>query len=192
MATERLLGYTCTAFLFISSIQSTPIHAQSREICDRPSEYEPAAETTRTIELSNFNVAVNIPANFRTMGRQDGSVEILHPNDFDWLQCIARGGLGASGYYFERIQQVAPDPSLNLRSQAIQRMGGNSTFPVSATPYEGNGIEGYVVASPSGYGVSFLGTVPGSTQLLEVQSGCDCEVDPDWLLELLSRISPLQ
>ncbi|MGF1522579.1 MAG: hypothetical protein ACFBSF_09715 [Leptolyngbyaceae cyanobacterium] len=176
--------------LLVGAIAPTPALAQTGTLCEWDTNYEPPAGTTRTVELADFNIAVSIPENYRTMRRQDGAVEILHPNDFEMLQCIASGGYGAGGYYSERIQQVTPDPMLSLQEQALQQMREGNANPT--TRYQSNGLNGYIVPSMSGYGVMFLGTVPGSNQLLEVTAGCDCDVDADLLVDLLSRIQPLQ
>ena len=178
------------AALLIGAIAPTPYLAQTGTLCERDTNYEPPASTIRTVELADFNIAVSIPENYRTMRRQDGVVEILHPNDFEMLQCIASGGYGAGGYYSERIQHVTPDPMLSLQEQALQRMYESN--PNLATPYQGNGLDGYIVLSSGGYGVMFLGTAPGSSQLLEVTAACDCDVDADLLVDLLSRIQPFQ
>jgi hypothetical protein len=43
----------------------------------------------------------------------------------------------------------------------------------------------------SGYAVTFLGTYPGSGQLLEVTAGCDCPVEIEDVTRVLSRITSL-
>jgi hypothetical protein len=48
-----------------------------------------------------------------------------------------------------------------------------------------------VVQSLSGYGATFLGTYPGSDQLLEVTAGCDCSVEIEDVTRVLSRITSL-
>lgn len=174
-----------------------PAHAQ--QICATDGNYEPAADTYRTIDLHAFSISVSIPENYRLMARQDGSVEILHPDDYEWLQCLANGGVGAHGYYSESIRQVAPDPAMSLREQTAWAMGysinadgSHSQIATQVFPYQANGINGYVATSMSGYSVTFLGTVPGADQLLEVSAGCDCDVDIEAVTDLLLHIRPLE
>lgn len=184
--------------LLISGLTSIPVvRAQSGRICDIGSDFEPAAETQRTVELSEFKIAVSIPENYRTMKFQDGSVQILHPNTFNWLQCLASGGSGAHGYYSESIEQVAPDPTMSVQEQlawtmgyAINADGSRTPTATGVVPYQQNGLDGYIASSPTSYSATFLGRVPDSTQLLQVSVGCDCEVDVESLLELLSNIRP--
>jgi hypothetical protein len=168
------------------------------QLCATDGEFEPASETLRTVELPDFGLAVAIPSNYRAMKRQDGSVSILHPDDFAVLQCIAQGGYGASGYYSETIQLVTPDPALSLRDQAIWSVGyqmdaGDRRLPAysQVRDYSQNGFSGYLVESLSGYGVTFLGTYPGSSQLLEVSAACDCPVEMQDVETLLSNLTML-
>lgn len=199
LSVSRFLTGLTSAALFTSAIFAPSVgQAQSGQLCETDGNYEPAAETTRTVELPDFGISVEIPENYRAMKLQDGSVQILHPDDFEWLQCIARGGTGAHGYYSETIEQVEPDPSMSLREQAIWSVGyainpdGRRRPAVGdVTPYQQNGLNGYVVSSMSGYGVAFLGTSPNSDQLLRVSASCDCEVEADAVTELLSGIKPL-
>ncbi|NER79111.1 MAG: hypothetical protein F6K42_05930 [Leptolyngbya sp. SIO1D8] len=176
--------------LLLGAIAPPPLLAQSQQVCDRSGRYEPPAEVLRTIELPEFGVSVSIPANYRAMKLQDGSVQILHPKDFEWIECGVRGGIssGGSGYYFESLQQVLPDPNMSLREQAIEMMGGSD---LEIIPYEQNGLEGYIVRSIYGYSVFFLGIVPNSDYLIQVSAGCDCEVDVEAVTDLLVQVRPL-
>lgn len=183
------------AFLALFPTPSTL--AQGR-ICPDDGEFEPASETLRTVELPEFGLAVAIPSNYRAMKRQDGSVSILYPDDFAMLQCVVQGDYGARGYYAETIQLVAPDPAMSLRDQAIWSVGyqmdaGDRRLPAYSQirDYSQNGFSGYLVESLSGYGVTFLGTYPGSNQLLEVSAACDCPVEMQDVETLLANMTVL-
>jgi hypothetical protein len=172
--------------------------SQERELCDTDGDYEPASETLRTLELRDFGIAVGIPSNYRAMKLQNGDVDILHPDDYEMLQCVARGGAGARGYYSETIRLVAPDPTMSLRDQAIWAVGYGVEADGSRVPaytqiieYNQNGLSGYVVESLSEYGATFLGTYPGGQKLLEVTAGCDCPVEIEDVTRLLSNVTPL-
>ena len=130
------------------------------------------------------------------MQLQSGAVRILHPSDFDMIQCIARGGRGGHGFYFETIDSVEDDLTMNLRQQAVLLTGysqrSDGTKIPNATqviPYEKDGLSGYIVANDFGYGASFLGTVSGHDSLLEVSAGCDCEVGVEAVMELLASVT---
>lgn len=175
-----------------------PLHAQPSRICATGETYAPAAATTRTVELANFGIQINIPSNYRTMRFQDGRVAILHPDDFALLQCLAQGGRGGRGYYSEQIQWVAPDNALTLREQAQWSMGFEVTatgdrqpYATEVRAYEANGIAGYLSWTPGSYSVTFLGTIPGYEDLLSISASCDCEVEPEAVLTLLDGVRPI-
>lgn len=200
LLSRLLIGLAGAVFLSHTVFAASVARSQEQmgQLCETDGSYEPAAETTRTVELPSFGISIRIPENYRAMLRQDGSVSILHPDDFEWLQCIVRGGVGAHGYYSETIRQVDPDPAMSLREQAIWAAGyslnsdGSRQAAVTdVIPYQHNGLNGYVVSSLSGYSAVFLGTSPDSDQLLQVSAGCDCEVDAEAVTNLLAGIERL-
>lgn len=90
--TIQFLASGVVAAVLLGAIAPTLAQSQPEpEWCETDGDYEPAAETYRTVELSDFRISVSIPENYRLMRRQNGEVEILHPDDFEWLQCLARG-----------------------------------------------------------------------------------------------------
>lgn len=197
LAIRNLTCYIISLIL-LSAIAPTLTQAQTERICETDGDYEPASSTTRSLELRNIGIRVAIPENYRAMLQQDGSVAILHPDDFTWIQCLVQGGRGGHGYYSEHISLVSVDPSMSLREQAtwtggysISRDGTRIPGATSVTQYQQNGLDGFIVTSISGYSVTFLGTIPNSNQLLKVTAGCDCEVDAQAVTDLLSRIRPL-
>jgi hypothetical protein len=95
------------------------------------------------------------------MQREDGSVEILHPRDYEMLQCIAQGGYGFGGYYSESISQMQRDRSMTLKEQAL-------------------------ILS-----LSFLGQIMGREDIVGISVGCDCDVSVDDLKSMISRIRPI-
>ena len=172
--------------------------AIAQPICSTDGDYEQTASTTRTLALREWGIAVEIPENYRSMKRQDGAVMILHPDDFDMIQCIAQGGRGGHGYYAETIELVPDDLSMDLREQARWTMGYGTNaqgdrVPVSERiiPYQKGRISGYIVTSQSGYGVSFLGTIPNQSRLLQVSASCDCDVDIESVTDLLESMTLL-
>jgi hypothetical protein len=190
-------GVAGAGLLLTLGMSPDPALAQSPEICASNRAAESPADTLRTVMLPDFNLSVDIPSNYRAIKLQDGSVEILHPADFEILQCVLRGGEAGHGYYSEIIRLVEPDPSLTLREQAIWSVGyqldsEGDRAPAYAQllPYEGaGGINGYLVESISGYSVTFLGYYNGSDQLLEVNAGCDCGVGTEAVQTVLRRIT---
>ena len=199
LSKRSLFAWQLTALFVASAVISVGKPVKAQQLCDSsnsPSYTEPASETRRTVELSRFGIAVAIPENYRTMQLQNGSIKILHPADFDMLQCIARGGRGGHGFYSETIDLVADDLTMGLRDQATwlvgyseNRDGSRTPIATQIIPYEKDRLSGYVVADKIGYSVSFLGAIPGRDLLLQVSAGCDCEVDVEAVTELLSNIT---
>lgn len=172
--------------------------AIAQPLCSVDGDYEPASTTTRTLALQEWGIAVEIPENYRSMKLQNGAVMILHPDDFQMIQCIAQGGRGGHGFYSETIELVPDDLTMDLREQAIWMMGYGTNaegdrvpIPHNIIPYQKGSISGYIVTSQSGYGVSFLGTIPNQSRLLQVSAACDCEVGIESVTDLLENITLL-
>ncbi|PSN11387.1 hypothetical protein C7271_24680 [filamentous cyanobacterium CCP5] len=187
------------AVVLLLGVPVFPAWTQDAEYCSTDGDSEPPSDTLRTVELPDFGLAVDIPSNYRAMKRQNGTVEILHPDDFEMLRCIAQGGLGASGYYSETIELVEPDPAMSLREQAMWSVGYALEADGRLTPaytqmieYDQNGFSGYIVRSSSGFAVTFLGNYPGGADLLNVTAGCDCDVEMQAVTDLLSNITVLE
>lgn len=170
----------------------TPFSAQAQpgQVCEGDGEFEPPSDTTRVVELQQFDVSVMIPENYRVMGMQDGSVQILHPDTFERIQCVQNGGIGAGGYYQESLQSIAPVATMTVREQLTSMLYNPDAIAI--TPYEQNGLDGYIAYNQGDYSALFLGTIPGSDQLLRVLVACDCEIRLESLTELLAEIRPLQ
>ena len=171
---------------------SVPFSAQAQpgQVCGGDGEFEPPSDTTRVVELQQFDISVTIPENYRIMERQDGSVQILHPDTFEWIQCLQNGGIGSAGYYQETLQAIAPVATMTVREQLASMLYNPDAIAI--TPYEQNGVDGYIAYNQGNYSALFLGTIPGSDQLLRVLVACDCEIRLESLTELLAEIRPLQ
>jgi hypothetical protein len=192
-----LIIASSSLLFFVNSIFPEKIQAQPK-LCSDDGNYEPASSTYKTVELPEFGIQVNIPDNYRTMKRNDGSVAIVHPDDFEHLQCMANGGLGGRGYYSEVIQLVDRDDSISLREQAMRTRGydhdaqGNQILSSdNVLDYKQGDLSGYIAFtknSPTFNGAVFLGEVPGTEKVLEIYPSCDCDTTVDDLKDLLSRV----
>ncbi|MEL6554403.1 MAG: hypothetical protein AAFQ63_13185 [Cyanobacteria bacterium J06621_11] len=189
------------AALFALSVLFSSLPVKAQQFCsasDSPSYGEPPAEIRRTVELANLGVAVSIPENYRTIPLQNDAIQIVHPSIFDMLQCLGSGGQGGHGYYFETINLVEDDLTMDLEAQATwlagyneRRDGTREPLANQIIPYENNEFSGYIVTNEQGYDVNFLGVIPGYDSLLEVSAQCDCQVDVAVMSKLLSDISVL-
>jgi len=182
------------SLLLLPTFSAQQTQAQAK-LCSSEGNYEPRSPTSQTVRLPDFGLEVDIPSNYRAMRRQDGQVEILHPDDFAMLRCIASGGYGGHGYYSESIELVERDRTLSLKDQAIGAIGysnytaGNrQPIAVNVSSYNRGGLSGYIVISDTNYAVVFTGTLPGRSQLLQVSAVCDCDVEIEDVTRLLSKI----
>lgn len=181
---QQLLTQSLLLFV-VSGILAQPVLAQ--KVCRGDDEPEPAAETQRTVELEQFNLQVNIPSNYRTMLRQDGVVEILHPDDYEMIVCLVQGGVGGHGYYAETINVIPRNPNLSLQQQA-QNFIRQSMSNGNMKRYEEGDFSGYIHRSMSEYVVTFVGEHPDPDSLLVVGARCDCVVEVEQVTDLLSRM----
>lgn len=183
--------------LFVNSIYPEQTNARPK-LCSDDGNYEPASSTYKTVALPEFGIEVDIPDNYRTMKRNDGSVEILHPNDFEVFECIARGGVGGGGYYSEVLELVDRDDSMSLREQAIWSVGYGYDAQENRIPladkvidYKQGNLSGYIAiqtTSRARNSAVFLGEVPGTEKILKIYPSCDCDTTVDDLKDLLSRV----
>ncbi|MEA5579628.1 hypothetical protein [Anabaena sp. UHCC 0451] len=91
-----------TIFLsfLITHLISFPVKAETSNLINCGIEAEYPSKLSRNIELKQFGVALKIPANYRVMGRTDGSVSLVDNGTFKSLECFAKNpnAVGASGY----------------------------------------------------------------------------------------------
>ncbi|NJO19314.1 MAG: hypothetical protein HC838_03500 [Spirulinaceae cyanobacterium RM2_2_10] len=178
----RLAGVAIASLISLSMVQ--PSSAQP--LCDTGEAYEPAATTQRTVDLPQFGLTIQIPSNYRTWQRQDGTVEILHPQTYDFVRCVAAGGLGGRGYYAESIREVARDRQRSLYQSALDLGGAGSTVE----PYTSEWFSGYLVQSDIGYHVAFVFARPERpNDFLVVAATCDCQIEVEAVTDLIAQMA---
>lgn len=73
-------------------------------VCDTPE--ETASEIKKTVSLPNMGIRVEVPANYRAVGRKDDSTLFVDNGTYKYLQCVANnpgaGGRGIFGFMVER------------------------------------------------------------------------------------------
>lgn len=89
--------------------------------CPGDNHFVPAATTTRTVEFPQFGATVTIPSNFRTLLYSDGTVAILHPADFNLIQCLTLGlpVLGTDAMQPETFQLRSNPEGLSAQDYAM-------------------------------------------------------------------------
>lgn len=149
-----------------------------------------ASDTYRTVELPEFGLEVDIPSNYRTMKLQDGGVEIVHPQDYALLQCVAQGRGYGRGYYSEEIHWLN---ETTAQLNQVVRSYQSDKFVEEVVPYTQGNLTGYLVKRNIPLSrTSFIGTLPETDKLLVITPSCDCDVEPEATINLLSRVRAIQ
>ncbi len=156
--------------------------------------HQEPAKTLRTVKLPTLGISIDIPSNYRIIQRQSGSIEIVSPEEFEFLQCIAKHGtrgLLGGGRYAEWLKPLT-------QSEAMLKLEQDRQSDRQIYPYNKGNLEGFISAnSRLDFGVSFVGRISDastgqSTGYFEVVVYCDCPVELSDLLDLLERIKPLR
>lgn len=110
------------SILLSNIIINIPSVTAQQELC-RDIGFVEASETYRTLELPQFGINIDIPENYRAIARNDGSIEILDPGNFELRSCMARGGKvvfgrgGAGGLTIRLVKNPRNLPLLTLLRQ---------------------------------------------------------------------------
>lgn len=141
----------------------------------------------RTVSLPQFGIAIDIPDNYRTMLRNDGSVAILDPTVYELLKCIANGGSAPGGGFSSQLIELIPNPSkLPILELASQYRSGDSI-----TRHRLQGLDGYILAN--GFSTSYWVEIPGVNGVVVFSDYCDCGAgineNIDIIQSLLSRVT---
>jgi len=116
------------------------------------------ATTTRVAEFPSLSTQVTIPTNFRTLLYNDGTIAILHPVDFNLIQCLTLGlpVFGTDAIQPESFRLVANSEGLSPGDYAanldmdgftlsetttMQTIHGISVVMREATEQSGLGLE---------------------------------------------------
>lgn len=170
-----------------------PKNGEQRYNCPMRYTDETASKQYKKVRIEEENIEFQIPQNYRTMKLQDGSTVILHPSDFDFLQCMARGGRGGRGYRSQSIQIIDRNEltilEKNILSSDKKRvLDENLSGIASFFAFKTESVSGYVVLTELKYSAYFLGIIPGSNKILKIVDGCDCEVNMNDFIRLLSTV----
>lgn len=193
---SSVLLFILTLISLCHTLNNKKIAQAGPKLCSTNEKYEPASKTYRTTKLPEFKIEVDIPSNYRTMKRKDGSVWILHHLDFEHLQCIAKGGGGGRGLYYEGITLVDRDMSIPFKEQAIRLVTNGNTSPgIRIFKHQQSNLSGYLmyIPSPAFSHAGFVGTIDGlENKVLEINAACDCDTKLKDVQSLLNRIRVLQ
>ncbi len=146
----------------------------------------PASETTRELELPQFDLKLTIPSNFRSLLRNNGAVEIVNPGTYEVLACVARGGRALGrGYASVIVRSMDNSKNLDLRQFVEQ----NTRLQSRISPYNLGDRQGYLVESRSDSSAQFWLNSADSVNVTVISAGCDCRGMRDRLISILDRSS---
>ncbi len=197
MPNIKLIALTTATALVSCCASISDVLAQFRENpCARllGVRHQEPAKTLRTAKLPELGITIDIPSNYRIIRRQSGSTEIVSPEEFEFLQCIAKHGtrgLRGTGRYAQWLKPLT-------QSEAMLELERDRQSNRQIYPYNKGNLEGFISANSNfDFGVSFIGRISDastgqSTGYFEVVVYCDCPVELSDLLDLLERIKPLR
>ncbi|ACA99470.1 MULTISPECIES: hypothetical protein [Cyanophyceae] len=143
--------------------------ATSQGVCRNTNDLS-AVDATRIVKFEQFGIQLEIPRNFRTMLRNDGSISILRPGDFNLIRCLAQGTpvLGTDAIYPQTLRRQPNPQNLTLQEFAQGRTVGPNPKVSRASI---NGIDVVFAEIQSQFDVAYgwyeAPDVPG---IVEVQS----------------------
>ncbi|MBW4651638.1 MAG: hypothetical protein KME20_01025 [Kaiparowitsia implicata GSE-PSE-MK54-09C] len=162
---------TLSSILFLlGGIPTTPALAQ-REIC-RDNDWVAPSSTLRTIELPQFGIDMDIPANYRAIAVSYGSVDIYDPGTYEIVACLNRGGEASVPRSLElfSIRRVSNPRNLTLPALIQQEEGAFQ--PKYRYNLAGTTV---FVMQPLGFGVTAWFTPRGARDAIVMYDTCDCD-----------------
>ncbi len=178
-------------FLLINVVLSswvlrTPPALAQKEVCRDVGEVAPT-KTLRTVELPKFGINIDIPKNYRSMSRSDGSIEILDPNQFAMVSCIARGGkvLNPHGWLSFKIRQINHPKNVDLIT-LVNQLAPHQNTERSVYDLDGTGV---IINQDNGRGgFAEAWFIPPSTAKAVVMTiSCDCRIKTEDIVRELNR-----
>ncbi|NJR40209.1 MAG: hypothetical protein HC781_17010 [Leptolyngbyaceae cyanobacterium CSU_1_4] len=185
---NRLSSFLLTVLLINlwGTVPSQSAIAQP-EYCHDPGPI-PATEAIKELELPQFGVVLSIPANFRSILRNNGAVEIVNPGTYEVLTCVAQGGQALGrGYASVIVRAINNSEQLNLQQFVEQ----NTRLQGHVSSYSLGDRQGYLVESRSDNSAQFWINSPNHLEVIVISAGCDCKGMRDRLVSILDRSSLL-
>lgn len=178
-----------------STLVSSTLAASATPQSDCPGDNNiPTATTTRTATFVDFGLQVTIPANFRTLLYNNGTIAILHPVDFNLIQCLTLGlpVLGTDALNPESFRLIDNPTELTAQEYAMGLEMPGFTMSETISMETENGMQVFIreAVEQEGLGVSFAYAwfQPADRHsIIEISTATKAE-----LLDLLSRIQPIE
>lgn len=87
----KLIQKSTTFLIALIALGSlSPIAVQPALACSANYTVVPASQNSRLYRNESLGFSVSIPENYRTIARNDGTVEIVDPATFEFVQCVTR------------------------------------------------------------------------------------------------------
>ncbi|MEM9089709.1 MAG: hypothetical protein AAGC93_13295 [Cyanobacteria bacterium P01_F01_bin.53] len=154
----------------------------------------PTATTTRTATFADFGLQVTIPANFRTLLYNNGTIAIVHPVDFNLIQCLTLGlpVLGTDALNPESFRLIDNPTELTAQDYALGLEMSGFTISETISMQTENGLQVFIreAVEQEGLGVSFAYAwyqPAGRHGIIEISTATKAE-----LLDVLSRTQRLE
>lgn len=151
-------------------------------------EHIPASTSTRTVQLAQFGVEITIPENFRAVAREDGSVSILDPYEFNHLQCLSQGlpvlGTELETEDFRLIDNPDGLSAMEYAAGVVNHPDNPDWYTVlDASVQTIDGVEVVIYEVSDGYDVAYAWyQLDGTDSLVQISAFTKVEI-----LDLLSR-----
>jgi len=169
--------------LLLLGVAPIPPASTQQEICRDEFEIEPS-DNLRTLELPQFGIDIDIPANYRAIALNDGSVRIYDPGTYEIIACLHRGGIASvpRGIRSFTINLVGNPRNLPLPALIEQEEGAFQ----SRHRYNLNGTPVFVT-EPPGIGISAWFAPPRARGIVSMYDSCECQpLDSDIFTRLNS------
>ncbi|ASC71330.1 hypothetical protein XM38_022820 [Halomicronema hongdechloris C2206] len=172
----------------LSSSLPAPSLAQAENPCQNTDTVLPA-EDTRRLTLEQFGVALSIPANYRAILRNDGSVQVVDPGTYNLIRCQIQGGdllgRGFSELVIRQVDAAAEDSLETVVRDAVYAEAPGPRPSSCISPYPLQGQQGYLVQTPTGRHAEFWLHPPNTSTITVLETSCDCQGMVDRLIEVL-------
>lgn len=187
---RKFILLTILSIITYLDIFSLTVSAQP-DLCN--DQLEMASSSTRIFQLKDIGIELDIPANYRAIKKQDGSIEFVTAKEYEIIQAIKKGQCFSLEYYSMTIEAIDLKDELNLENTLIQQYTYGKEI---VQEYNSKILFGYIVTSREAgmieCPISFIGKIAGKQQLLKVVAGDgECPIKINQMTDFLDTFREL-
>lgn len=182
---KKIVLFGVSSLIGIGSLSlKSPTAIAQQEVC-RDALVE-ASEEMRTVELPQFGIDIDIPANYRAIAFDKDHIGIMNPGNWELLQCIERGGevlfpRGSFGFNIYKSDYLTPQAALEAqKEEPYYSTGTIYTYYLGET-------EVLIEEHESGMEVSAFFSHPDIKGVTIMNLICDCELTVETIVRELDR-----